>query len=185
MKIELKRLTEIDTAALIELMNQPLLRRHMPLLGGLFGEADCIRFVQAKEKLWHDYGYGPWAFVGGGQLLAWGGLQPEKGDADLALVIHPRFWGIGPELCKRIIRTAFEDMHLESITILLPASRTRFKAILRLGFRRDGEVDVGGHRFLRYRLYSAQAARLLPLGNQVSGIGIAGGPLPSGRDRTP
>lgn len=33
LKSELKRLTEIEPAALIELMNQPLLRRHMLLLG--------------------------------------------------------------------------------------------------------------------------------------------------------
>lgn len=118
MKIELKRLTDINTSDLIELMNQPLLQRHMPLLGDSFGEEECITFVDAKGKLWDEHGYGPWAFVVDGELAGWGGLQPEDGDAGIGLVIHPRFWGIGPELCKRIIRIGFEDMQLESLTMI-------------------------------------------------------------------
>ncbi|MBI4429058.1 MAG: GNAT family N-acetyltransferase [Ignavibacteriales bacterium] len=159
MKIELKRLTDIDTSDLVDLMNQPLLRRHMPLLGNSFSEEDCIKFVEAKEKLWQEYGYGPWAFVVDGELAGWGGLQPEDGDADLALVIHPRFWGIGPHLCERIIRIGFEDMHLESLTMLLPPSRSIIKGILRLGFVEDGDAQVGGERFVRYRLHSHRAAK--------------------------
>jgi [ribosomal protein S5]-alanine N-acetyltransferase len=159
LKIELKRLTDINTSDLIELMNQPLLQRHMPLLGDSFGEEECITFVDAKEKLWDEHGYGPWAFVVDGELAGWGGLQPEDGDAGIGLVIHPRFWGIGPELCKRIIRIGFEDMHLESLTMLLPPSRTRIKGILRLGFVEDGDVQVGGERFVRYRLHSHEAVK--------------------------
>jgi ribosomal-protein-alanine N-acetyltransferase len=43
-------------------------------------------------------------------------------------------------------------MGLRSVTILFPPTRTRVKGILRLGFQPDGEVQVGGERFIRYRL---------------------------------
>jgi hypothetical protein len=44
------------------------------------------------------------------------------------------------------------------VTILLPPSRTRVKGVLRLGFVPDGEVDIDGERFVRYRLWREQIA---------------------------
>jgi hypothetical protein len=43
-------------------------------------------------------------------------------------------------------------MGLDSVTILFPPSRTRIKGIFRLGFEPDGELEVGGEKFIRYRL---------------------------------
>lgn len=154
MHIEFKRLSEINKNDIIDLMNQPLLRRHMPLMGDSFTEEDCEAFVAAKENIWAENGYGPWAFVMDGKFAGWGGLQPENGDVDLALVLHPQFWGIGGMLYEKIIERAFVEMGLESVTILLPPTRTRVKGILSLGFVQEGEVDVGGEQFIRYRLNS-------------------------------
>src|SRR5687767_7195624 len=66
--IVFKRLSEVDPADLIALMNDPLVRRHMPLARGTFGPAECARFVAAKERLWAEHGYGPWAFVIDGEF---------------------------------------------------------------------------------------------------------------------
>ena len=150
--IEFKRLTEVDKGEIVELMNQPLVRRHMPLLGDSFSQRDCDTFLAAKEKLWEEYGYGPWAFLVDGRFAGWGGLQPEGGETDLGLVLHPRYWGIGSTLYGKIIERAFGEMGLDSVTILFPPSRTRIKGILRLGFKLDGEVELSGKRFIRYRL---------------------------------
>ena len=78
--------------------------------------------------------------------------QPEEGDADLGLVLHPDYWGYGNIIYKEIIRRAFGEMGFKSVTILFPPTRTRIKGILRLGFEPDGEIEVGGERFIRYRL---------------------------------
>ena len=88
------------------------------------------------------------------QFAGWGGLQHEDGDADLALVLHPDFWGSGKAIYLEIAERAFTKLGLESITILLPPSRTRIKGIFRLGFQPDGEVEIEGVRFLRFRLYA-------------------------------
>ena len=61
---------------------------------------------------------------------------------------------MGKLIYEEIIRRAFGEMGMESVTILFPPTRTRIKGILRLGFRPDGEVEVGGERFIRYRLYA-------------------------------
>lgn len=152
MNIEYKRLTEVDKSEIIELMNNQLVRRQMPLLTDDFNEIVCEKFIAAKELLWIEFGYGPWAFIVNGQFAGWGGLQPEDGDADLALVLHPNYWGLGKVLYKQIISKAFNEMGLKSITVLFPPSRTRIKGFLRLGFKEDSEVVLGKERFIKFRL---------------------------------
>lgn len=150
--MEFKRLTEIKKSEIIELLNHPLVRRHMPLAKELFDEKAYESFIADKEALWAEHGYGPWGFVIDDVFVGWGGLQFEEGDADLALVLHPKYWGFGKVIYEEIIRRAFDEMGLKSITILLPPSRTRLKGIMRLNFKPDGELIIQGERFLRYRL---------------------------------
>ena len=152
MNIEFKRLTEVEKSEIIELMNNPLVRRQMPLTSDNFSESDCDNFIAAKERLWAEHGYGPWAFVVDGQFVGWGGLQPEDGEADLALVLHPNHWGVGKALYDKIIEQAFGEMGFERVVVLFPPTRTRVKGLLRLGFQKDGELEVNGERFIRYKL---------------------------------
>ncbi|WP_339815749.1 GNAT family N-acetyltransferase [uncultured Imperialibacter sp.] len=152
MTIEFRQLSEVSTSAIVALMNNPLVRRQMPLLTDYFDEAACAAFVAAKTRLWDEHGYGPWAFVVDDVFAGWGGLQPEAGEADLALVLHPGYWGLGKKLYQKIIGRAFTEMGLESVTVLFPPSRTRVKGLLRLGFTEESEVYIGQHRFIKYRL---------------------------------
>ena len=156
--IVFKRLPEVDPADLMALMNDPLVRRHLPLARGAFGEAECAGFVAAKERIWTEHGYGPWAFVIDDEFAGWGGLQPEGEDVDLGLVLRPRHWGAGRALYERILAVAFSEMRLASVIILLPPSRVRVRGVLRLGFRPDGEMEIAGARFLRYRLVAPNQA---------------------------
>jgi len=152
--LELVSMNKVDTAEYLALNNNPLVRRQMPLTDDYFGERECQEWVTGKEKQWDEYGYGPWAFIIDGKFAGWGGLQYENGDADLGLVLHPDYWGMGKTIYDEIIKRAFEEMKLESVTILLPPTRVRIKGILRLGFQVDGEVEIGGEQFIRYRLYA-------------------------------
>lgn len=154
MHIEFKRLSEVSPHDIIDLMNNPRLRQHMPLMQEAFTQEDCDSFIRGKEALWEEHGFGPWAFVADGRFAGWGGLQPEEGDADLALVLHPDYWGLGRRICNQIIQRGFKEMKLDSITILLPPSRTHVGGILRAGFRRDGELEIGEEQFIRYRMFS-------------------------------
>jgi RimJ/RimL family protein N-acetyltransferase len=141
----------------IDLMNDPLVRRHLPLAKNVFDEEAYTDFISAKEQLWQTYGYGPWAFLIEGQFAGWGGLQPEKGKADLAMVLHPNFWGWGGAIYQEIIRRGFGDMGLTQITVLLPSGRKRTKGLLRLGFTQTGVVELGGHLFFRYCLSATES----------------------------
>ncbi|CAA9579318.1 MAG: hypothetical protein AVDCRST_MAG86-2545 [uncultured Truepera sp.] len=125
MTVAFKRLTEVDKADLVDLMNHPLVRRQMPLTSDNFTEEDAQNFVAGKERLWDEHGYGPWAFFVDDRFSGWGGLQPEGGDADLGLVLHPNYWGRGKAIYDEIMRQAFGEMGLSSVIVLLPPSRTR------------------------------------------------------------
>ena len=157
MDIAFKRLPEVNPAEIIALHNNPLVRRQMPLFEGEFTQEDCRGFVRAKEQIWAEHGYGPWAFYIQEKFAGWGGLQPEGEDVDLGLVLHPDYWGWGKTLYEQIIARAFGEMGFESVTILFPPSRKRIKGILKLGFQEDGEVMYGQERFIRYRLWAPKA----------------------------
>lgn len=150
--VEFRRLKEVAKEDLLELMNKSQVIQHMPLAKKTFDESDLQKFVAAKEGHWEEHGFGPWAFYVDGVFAGWGGLQMEGGDVEIAIVLHPKFWGYGKEIYKRIIKEAFEERGFKSIILLFPPSRSRVKGLERLGFKRDGELLIEGHKFLRYRL---------------------------------
>ena len=78
MNIEFKRLTEVDKNEIIDLMNNDLVRKQMPLFTGDFNESICEKFIASKELLWVEHGYGPWAFIINSEFAGWGGLQPAN-----------------------------------------------------------------------------------------------------------
>ncbi|MBL1420775.1 MAG: GNAT family N-acetyltransferase [Alphaproteobacteria bacterium] len=151
-EIEFVALSEIDEAAIIELMNNDEVGKLLPLLQGGFSAADCKAFVNAKTQLWEEHGFGPWAFVIKGEFAGWGGIQPEQGEADFALVLHPDFWGWGRKIFNKVRDQAFNEMNRRSMTILFPPTRTNSRAIMRYGFVADGQMEVDGEIFLKFRL---------------------------------
>jgi len=151
-KIEFRRLTEICPDEIVELMSDPAVRRHLPLAKDSFGLSECEALVAVKERMWEESGFGPWAFVLEDEFIGWGGLQPLDDDVDLGLVLSPRHWGAGPVLYRRILKYAFDELGVGSVIVLLPPSRTRVRALHRLGFHDDGETLLDDQRFVRYRL---------------------------------
>ena len=151
-QIAFRRLTEVSPEAIIELMNDPDVRRHLPLAQGYFGMPEYERFVAAKEQMWKEHGYGPWAFQLGDEFVGWGGLQPEGDDVDVGLILRRAYWGAGKELYKRIVDHAFRELGVDSVIALLPPSRTRIAGMQCLGFIDDGEVMIGTELFHRFRL---------------------------------
>lgn len=151
-KIEYIDLSEINESDIIELMNNEIVGKQLPLLDSEFSLDDCRNFLSAKKKMWNDHGYGPWAFVINGEFAGWGGIQPEQGEADFALVLNPKFWGWGRKIFNKTKDIAFNQMNLKSITILFPPSRMNARAINRLGFIEEDGIIIEGEIFKRFRL---------------------------------
>lgn len=153
--IVFRRLTEVDPAGIIDLMNDPAVRRHLPLLKRPFDAEICAGFIAAKENLWASHGYGPWALTHRDQFVGWGGLQPEGPDADVGLILKPAAWGVGRGVFERFLAFGFDQANLDSVIALLPPTR-RGAALKRIGFLTDGSAEIGGERFLRYRLFRSE-----------------------------
>ncbi len=153
MALELKPMSDIPIPAWLELLNHPRVKTHMPLATGDFTAASCAAWIEGKERTWTDHGFGPHAFVWDGEFVGWGGYQPEGDDADLGLVLHPKHWGLGVPIVKALLREGFERFRFSSVIVLLPRSRTRLLGLSKLGFQRDGEMDVLGMGFMRFRLH--------------------------------
>lgn len=155
-EIKVVHLYEIEEEKIIDLMNNGSVTKYLPLLSGKFSEEDCREFLRAKRKLWIEHGFGPWAFFIDQEFAGWGGLQPEQGEADFALVLHPKYWGWGLRVFREVKDRAFNKMNLNSITALLPPNRKNLKAITRFGFVEEGEVKVNGETFRKFRLNKPQ-----------------------------
>lgn len=145
-------LSDVKKSKLIDLMNNEGVRRNLPLLTGYFSEKACQAFLAKKQEHWIKHGLGPWAFIIRDEFAGWGGLQIEQGEVDVALVLHPKFWGAGKIIFSKIKDEAFNQMELDSITALLPPCRSNSKAITRLGFIEEAKVVIGQETFIRYRL---------------------------------
>lgn len=58
------------------LLNEPRLRRHMPLAGDVSRD-EAAAWVHAKDAQWEVNGYGPWAVLLDGTFAGWAGFQAE------------------------------------------------------------------------------------------------------------
>jgi len=151
-EIEFVHLFEIEEEQIIDLMNNDIVGKHLPLLAEKFSAENYRIFLRTKKRLWDEFGFGPWAFLIKGEFAGWGGIQPEQGEADFALVLHPKFWGWGRKVFNKVKDQAFNEMNLPSMTILLPPNRPNSNAVTRLGFVKDDELTIEGEIFLRFRL---------------------------------
>ncbi|CAN5268535.1 hypothetical protein BH10PSE19_BH10PSE19_00850 [soil metagenome] len=152
MKIEKRMLRLVDKNLIIKLLNDPLVKRHMPLSAEDFNEKQYIDFIAAKEAIWKEHGFGPLAYFIDDEFAGWGGIQPDEDDFELALVLAPAYWGYGRKLYIDLIQEAFMELNLNSVTILFPPSRTRIKGILKAGFVEEDRVNINGECFIRFRL---------------------------------
>ncbi len=155
--IRLLPIGDASLADIARLHNDPQVRTHLPLATMVFDDAMALAWRREKERLWVEHGYGPWVIELGGAFAGWGGVQPENGEADLALVLLPAAWGHGLSICKAMLARAFDELELPSVTALLPPSRVRQRGMQRMGFVADGEYVIDGQRFVRYRMFAPVA----------------------------
>lgn len=150
--IEFVHLNTISKQSFLDLMNDEKVKRYLPLLENTFCEEDYYIFLESKQQLWNEFGFGPWAFKIHGEFAGWGGLQPENRYVDFALVLQPKFWGWGFKIFRMVREYAFHDLLLNEITILLPPDRAKLKFLCRLNFFEDGYVYINEKVFRKFCL---------------------------------
>ena len=146
------RLPDIAPEAILAHMSHPVTARHMPLLKGGWTRDTVAEFVTVKEACWQRDGLGHWAILADGAYAGWGGFQKEGEEWDFGLVLTPERFGLGMAVTRQALAFARADARIPYVTFLLPPSRTRLRALERLGAEPVGEVSYDGARFLKFRL---------------------------------
>lgn len=150
MAFSLHRFCDIPTEDWMSLLNHPDVVRHMPLADGRWTADAVAHWARDKDAQWQAHGYGPWSIRIDGHFAGWGGFQREAGEADLALVLLPRYWGHGARIVRDFMHRRAE-LGIGPVSILLPPSRPRTRGLARLGFVLVGELAYEGQRFLQFR----------------------------------
>ena len=154
--LELKLLRSAPRELVIEQMNDARVRRHLPLATEDFNDAAYNRFLAGKEAMWSNHGYGPWAFYMDNRYAGWGGLQPDDGEAELALVLCPWAFGYGRLIAAKVIDWGFQELGLERILIYLPESRSVERFLSNSGFKRDTDISIHENTFSRFILMRSE-----------------------------
>ena len=152
MAFTLHAFSDIPTEDWMLLLNHPDVIRHMPLADGKWTESAVADWAKAKDAQWLESGYGPWSIRIDGNFAGWGGFQSEGDEADLALVLLPKYWGHGVKIFRGLMSRRIE-LGIGPVSIMLPPSRSRIRGIARIGFALDGEVAYEGQRFLKFRAF--------------------------------
>lgn len=156
--ITFARLPQIAPRTIAAHMSDPRVAEHMPLLTFAWTPKTTAAFVAAKEACWTRDGLGHWAFLADGTYAGWGGFQKEGDEWDFGLVLRPDRFGLGLPIARAALGFARADPRIPFVTFLLPPSRTRLRALDRLGARHVGTVDYQGAPFRKYRLDTAPPA---------------------------
>ena len=146
------RLSSVSIKEIIAHMSDPRVAEHMPLLTFKWDKKSAIQFIKAKEECWQRDGLGHWAILCNGTYVGWGGFQKEDDEWDFGLVLKPECFGLGMPITRKAIQFAKMTDDIPYVTFLLPPSRTRLKALERMGAEYVTKVKYDGQEFFKYRL---------------------------------
>jgi RimJ/RimL family protein N-acetyltransferase len=151
-------LSTVDAERLRELVSDPQVVLHMPLSGPEPMTLDELQeWIEGKEAITREHGFGPQAILIDGELAGWGGIEADDAGASVSLVLSPAFWGHGRQILDVLLDEAFERRRLPYVLVEFPPTRTRVRGLLRLGFREVEERTIEGERFVVYRLDAPSA----------------------------
>ena len=76
--------------------------------------------------------------------MGWGEFQLYQNQAELALVLHPNWWGLGKACIQKFIEHNSYS-YLEQVIVLLPESRRNLRGMEQLGFHQKDVTFIDGN----------------------------------------
>lgn len=113
-----KPLQDVNTQALLKLMNSPKVREHL-IEHPLFDEATLQQWIDAKNIEDAKPGCRVKAIMYDDVLAGWCGIQQSEGQYEIAIVVDDQHWGIGRRVFKDLLNRAKEFGHKEVYLHLL------------------------------------------------------------------
>lgn len=140
-------LDRADTQQLLAILNKSDVRDHL-IEHALFNEQSLTQWIRQKQNIDSQAQYLVQAVYVDQVLAGWCGLQPDDDGVELAIVLDPRFWGVGPRVFQQLLAWAKQCGHKEVLFHLLD-SRKAYPALARRAIRRQ-QSQLLGRQFLTY-----------------------------------
>lgn len=157
-----REFTEDDLDELYDLYADPSISRYTE---GLYPDREQEqRYIRDYiEQVYKICGFGIWAVISRetGKLIGRAGIAWREGydTPELGYVIGVPYQrkGIASEVCSRILEFAREGLGFEKIRVLfLKENKASLALCRKLGFQKDGNVDIDGRQMQQY-IYIGEA----------------------------
>tara|TARA_A100000172_G_C3005278_1_gene97740 strand:- start:189 stop:653 length:465 start_codon:yes stop_codon:yes gene_type:complete len=147
--VEFVGLERVDPEALLAVMNEEALRRHL-VDHAYFDASSISEWVREKRALDALPGCRVRAIRVDGRLAGWCGIQPDDDGVELAVILSREAWGLGIAVFRTLMGWAREFGHEEVVFHLL-GSRPEYRSLKRMAHEVH-ETELMGRCFTTYHL---------------------------------
>lgn len=147
--IKYVKFNDLNPDELIPVLNEDNIRSHL-ISHELFNGERINEWVQDKLKCDALRGCKIRAVYCNDNLVGWCGIQKEKEDYELAIVISKASWGIGISIFEELIRWSKELGH-EEVLIHLLETRPEYKFLKRKSIK-NHTTKMYGRNFHTYHI---------------------------------
>jgi GNAT superfamily N-acetyltransferase len=138
---------DIDPRVLIEVLNSEKVREHL-MPHPLFDETSVRKWVAEKIEIDSTEGCYVRAVFIDEVPAGWCGIQKEKDDYEIAIILSDKFKGAGSKIFRHLIDKAKRFGHKE-IAIHLLETRPVYKFLEKMASKRISST-ISGHKFNTY-----------------------------------
>lgn len=124
---------QIRAEQLLPIVNDPTVRKHL-IDHEIFTVQGLNQWITNKLALDSRDDCRIRAIYSDGVLAGWCGIQPDYNGVELAMVLSPKYWGLGANIFQTVIGWAKELGHQE-VQLHLLDSRPDYKALLKRSTR--------------------------------------------------
>lgn len=143
------KLDQVDLNAMLEILNKESTRAHL-IEHKVFDLNDVKQWVLGKLEVDAMAGCRVRAVELDGVLAGWCGIQEEKGEFEMAIVIDDSHWGIGKRIFNEMMLWAVEMEH-KTVVIHLLKTRRKYKFLEKVA-NRVSDSTLMGALFTSYEL---------------------------------
>ena len=147
--IEYIKLSEVNPAEFVPLLNKQKIRKHL-INHPLFDVETAKAWLEAKVEVDSYQGCKVRAIFVDKQLAGWCGIQLEDEKYEIAIVIDDDYWGLGIKIFREIMSWAKELGH-KTVFIHFLHTRPEYKFLRKIS-KNVYESELLGSKFTTYEL---------------------------------
>lgn len=139
----------LDRIEILNILNKQKVRDHL-VTHEEFDATLLDEWIKGKVKVNQTYGCKVKGIKVDGAAAGWCGIQFENGSYELAIVLDPKYWGVGLGVFKEMMRWASELDH-SKVVVHLFNTRPEYRFLRKMADR-VYESTMFGQKYTSYEL---------------------------------